>query len=337
MNKKELATLLDVSPSAISIAFNGRKGISDKTRDRILKAAELYGVEYSPRKISASNYISFVIFKEHGQVFGDTPFFSSVTEGVNSSITEAGYKMQMSYIYGNQNLEERIEELCDSDCAGVVLLATEMSNEDIALCNDIKKPMVLLDSWYDGSVKDCVAINNTQGTFLATRYLIECGHTRLGYIHSNIHINNFNERYDGFCRALALAGLVEEDVRIYVGSTSETAYRDMNHYLERAGKLPTGLVADNDIIALSCMRALKEHGYKLPDAVSIVGFDDTPSAFVSAPKLTTVRVPKHRLGMEAVELLVRRIGKTEPMSPICMRIGTDLVVRDSVLKIAQKS
>ncbi|NBJ92335.1 helix-turn-helix domain-containing protein [Parablautia muri] len=75
MNKKELATLLDVSPSAVSIAFNGRKGISDKTRDRILKAAEFYGVECSHQKPSVSNYISFVIFKEHGQVFGDTPFF----------------------------------------------------------------------------------------------------------------------------------------------------------------------------------------------------------------------------------------------------------------------
>lgn len=332
MNKKELAMLLDVSPSAVSIAFNGRKGISDKTRDRILKAAELYGVKYSYRKPSASNYISFIIFKEHGQVFGDTPFFSSVTEGVNTGITEAGYKMQMFYIYGNQNLEEKIEELCDSDCAGIILLGTEMSNKDIELCNNIRKPIVILDSSYDGSTKDCVAINNTQGTFLATRYLIECGHTSLGYIHSNVHINNFSERYEGFCRALALAGLTEEDVQIYVGSTSETAYRDMNHYLDQAGKLPAALVADNDIIALSCMRALKEHGYKLPEAVSIVGFDDIPAAFVSAPKLTTVRVPKQRLGAEAVNLLVRRIGSSEPLSPVCMRIGIDLVVRDSVEK-----
>ncbi|MCI8615870.1 LacI family transcriptional regulator [Parablautia intestinalis] len=333
MNKKELATLLDVSPSAVSIAFNGRKGISDKTRSRILQAAELYGVEFRARKAAASNYISFVIFKKHGQVFGDTPFFSSVTEGVNTGITEAGYKMQMSYIYGDQNLEEKIEELCDPECIGIILLATEMDDKDIELCNHIEKPLVLLDSNYDGSVKDCVAINNTQGTFLATRYLIECGHTRLGYIHSNVHINNFKERYEGFCRALALSGLVEEDIHIHVGSTSETAYRDMNRYLDRAGRLPTALVADNDIIALSCMRALKEHGYILPDAVSIVGFDDIPAAFVSAPKLATVRVPKPRLGAEAVELLVRRIKSTEPIPAVCMRIGIDLVVRDSILKL----
>ena len=128
-----------------------------------------------------------------------------MTEGVNTGITRAGYKMQMSYIYGNQNLEEKIEELCESDCAGIVLLATEMSDRDIELCNNIRKPIVIFDSSYDGSTKDCVAINKMQGTFLAPRYLIACGHTRLGYIHANVHINKFTERYEGLRRAITQA------------------------------------------------------------------------------------------------------------------------------------
>ena len=105
----------------------------------------------------------------------------------------------------------------------------------------------------------------------------------------------------------------------------------MTRYLRSADRIPSALFADNDIIAISCMRALKEHGYRIPEDVSIVGFDDMPMSYVTSPKLTTIHVPKELLGGSAVSLLLKQIAFSDSQpATICMRIGTMLVLRDTV-------
>ena len=184
---KELAEKLGISASAVSIALNGRKGISDEKRDFILRAAKEYGLKRPLRKSFSSTFINLVIFKKHGMVYGDTPFFAAVTEGISAEVANSGYNLQISYFYGNQDNAEQLKSLSMSDCAGIILLATEMEPEDIQQFLTIGKPIVVLDCYFEGTLLDCVVINNSQGAYLATKHLIEFGHTDLGYIHSNVH------------------------------------------------------------------------------------------------------------------------------------------------------
>lgn len=330
---KELAERLGISPSAVSIALNGKKGISDEKRDFILRAAKEYGLKRPLRKSFSSTFINLVIFKKHGMVYGDTPFFAAVTEGISAEVANSGYNLQISYFYGNQDNAEQLKSLSMSDCAGIILLATEMEQEDIQQFLTIDKPLVVLDCYFEGTLLDCVVINNSLGAYLATKHLIEFGHTDLGYIHSNVHINNFVERYDGFTKAIADSAIANRCsvTHIHVGSTQDSAYNDMIRYLRSADRVPSALFADNDIIAISCMRALKEHGYRIPEDVSIVGFDDMPMSYVTSPKLTTIHVPKELLGGSAVSLLLKQIESSDSQpAPVCMRIGTTLVLRDTV-------
>lgn len=94
---KELAGKLGISASAVSIALNGKKGISDEKRDFILRAAKEYGLKRPLRKSFSSTFINLVIFKKHGMVYGDTPFFAAVTEGISAEVANSGYNLQISY------------------------------------------------------------------------------------------------------------------------------------------------------------------------------------------------------------------------------------------------
>lgn len=113
-----------------------------------------------------------------------------------------------------------------------------------------------------------------------------------------------------------------------VASTQEGAYYDMSSYLDTNPQLPTAFFADNDIIAVSCMRALKEHGYRLPDDISFVGFDDMPLSYVVSPKLTAIQVPKEAFGQRAVTRLSEKIKGKDDIS-LKISVNPTLVIRDS--------
>ncbi len=333
ISSKELASLLGISPSAVSLALNGKAGISDETRSLILRAAEEYGIKRPARRSSQSEFINLVIYKKHGLVYGDTAFFSAVIEGISAHIAKLGYNLQVSYFYGNQDQEEQFKILKLSECAGIILLATEMLEEDILLFEKLSQPLVVLDSYFETLNFDCVVINNVQGAYLATRYLLGCGHRHIGHIASSVPINNFAERSEGFHKAVAEApDCVSCHVR--VSSTQEGAYRDMSAYLDASPELPTAFFADNDIIAVSCIRALKEHGYRIPDDISFIGFDDMPLSYVTSPKLTTVHVSKESFGQRAVMRLAEKI-EDQNGAPLKIAINTTLTVRDSVLRLTE--
>jgi LacI family transcriptional regulator len=188
-----------------------------------------------------------------------------------------------------------------------------------------------LDSYFEEGPSDCVVINNEQGAYLATRHLIDMGHSALGYLHSSIDINNFSERHNGFLRAVSSYPQTEGcvDNVIPVRPTIDGAYVDMRAYIQSKNFVPEALFADNDIIATSCMRALIDEGYSLPEDVSVVGFDNMPISEMFQPPLTTVHVPKQRLGVLAVDRLIKIInGETE--EHVKISLATSLIERKSV-------
>ena len=172
--------------------------------------------------------------------------------------------------------------------------------------------------------------NNMQGAFMATRYLCEKGHKHVGYLKSKVPINNFLERKDGYKKALKACDVpYEPEMTFLLGSTVEMAYFDMKAHLARAPQLPTAFFADNDNIAIGAMRALKEAGYRIPEDVSVVGFDDIPFCELIDPPMSTVRVPKQAIGRMAVDRLVTRLDQ-DPQERIKIEVHTDLVERASV-------
>ncbi|HHV09866.1 MAG TPA: LacI family transcriptional regulator [Clostridiales bacterium] len=334
ISSKELAAMLGVSPSAISIALNNKEGISPETRERILKAAKEHGIQKSERLNTGkarSMFINLVIFKKHGMVYGDTPFFSEVIEGISNQVKKVGYSLLVTYLYGNQDRKEQLRSLNLSECAGIILLATEMSEEDIRWFSSANRPVVILDSYFGNYNLDSIVIDNIQGAYLATSHLIEHGHKNIGHLASQVEINNFKERHEGFAKAVNRSSETCDSIynTIRLRPTTEGAYEDMKAYLGKKPELPTAFFADNDIIAISCIRALKEAGYKIPNDISIVGFDDIPMAYVTSPKLTTVHVAKEILGIRAVIRLIEKINDPSDAA-LKIAVNTTLEIRESV-------
>ena len=229
---------------------------------------------------------------------------------------------------------EQIELINNSGCSGVILLGTEMFLEDYRPFQSLHVPLVVLDSYYDELPFTMVLINNARGAFLATDYLVSEGHRNIGYLQSARAISNFEERADGFFRALRQNEIKKNMSYVFrVTPVQGVAYREFSRILDPHPALPTGFFADNDIIALDCIRALKEHGYRIPDDVSVVGFDDIPSCQLLEPPMTTTCVPKSFLGAQAMHQLLRLFA--DPiLPPVKVEISTELVKRSTVRRLS---
>jgi LacI family transcriptional regulator len=331
---QDIARLANVSPGTVSNALNNRKGVGKETKEKIIKIAEELGY-YRNNNKEENKKIRFIIFKKHGYVVSDTPFFSALIEGIERECRLEGYEMVISHIISNEDDNENINEIVKQDkVAGVLLLATEMEEADIKPFKNLNVPVVVLDSYFNGLEFDYVLMNNKRGADQAIKHLFENGHTEIGCLGSSKPIKNFKFRYEGFKESLSELGLsVNKNYEIFLEPTLEGAYRDMKSNLEKGDlKLPTAYFAFNDIIALGAVRAMKEFGIKVPEQVSVVGFDDMPFSEMSSPRLSTVRVYKQYIGKTAVKRLLQKISQQDELN-LKIEINTDLIKRDSVIKI----
>ena len=280
ISAKELAQKLNISAATVSMVLNRKPGISEKTRNLVLDAAREYGYDFSKKWDTAEEKgsILYVIYKKHGTVVADTPFFSQLTEGIEQACKGKGFELQITYFYENKDIGAQIQELSEKNCQGILLLGTEMDVEYFQPFTRLKVPMVVLDTYFEELDCDSVLINNVQGAYLATNYLIDKGLGEIGYLRSSYPIGNFEERADGYYKALRHHDLPTSHPYVHrLTPSMEGAYTDMSEILREKPPVAPAYFADNDLIAAGAMRAFKEFGYKIPEDISIVGFDDTPN------------------------------------------------------------
>lgn len=336
LKAKDIAKKLSISPSAVSFVLNNKPGVSEETRRKVLKVIEQMGYNtniFSKSALTHNRNIRFVIYKKHGLVVSDTPFFSSLMEGIDREARSLGYNLIVTYIDENKdNLMKILHIIKVTSPDGIMLLATEMTKEDLKPFKKLNIPLLLLDSYFESENLDTVIINNIKGVYKATCYLAELGHIDIGYLHSSVWINNFDQRMIGFKKAINDKGLkLNKNFIFCLESTIDGSYKNMLRILENKPQLPTALFADNDIIAFGAIKAMKEFGIRIPQNVSVIGFDDMPFCEMIDPPLTTVMVYKQRMGMIALKRLVERIDET-PAETIKIEVGTTLIKRKSVIK-----
>jgi LacI family transcriptional regulator len=329
---KEIASRLGVSAATVSMVLNNRPGIGEPTKQKILDMVRELGYEKKQLRIiqAQPQSLNLVIYKKHGDVVSDTPFFAELIQGIELQTRRSGFNLLVSYFYESQNHDEQFSAIIASSCRGIILLATEMISRDMEIFSSLRIPLVILDNSFGDINRDSVTINNIRGSSQAVKYLEQSGHTRIGHLRSSVNINNFYERREGYLRALHHE--VNPVYTVAISSTSDGAYRDMKKYLASNPEIPSAFFADNDIIAISCIRALREAGRRIPDDVSIIGFDDIPASAVVDPPLSTMRVPKKSLGILAVERLIKQING-ESSETVRIAVNTELVVRSSVKQL----
>ena len=340
MRAKDIAKQLGLSPATVSLVLNNKPGISQNTRKRILTA--IAESDFNPQKTPTTNIsatgdsICFLVFKRDADdVIEDSQFLSNVIEGLGKEASEHNYKMSISYINNNEINEFKVvvNALREGEIAGLLILATEMEDKAIKeitrLCEGL--PVVLLDRHSTEHI-DSIALDNITGMQRATEELIKAGHTDIGFINSKFWLHNFEERFNGMKQALAIHNLkLNNSHYLELTPTIEGGANDMKEYINNTKSLPTAFAAANDVVAIGAIKGLKESGIKVPEDISIVGFDDLPYCEITDPPLSTLRVPKERMGRIAMSRLIQNIERITP-EKIMLRIRSELILRKSIGK-----
>ena len=338
---KELAEKLGISPSAVSLALNDKPGVSPRTRSRVLEAAMQMG--YSKTSSGAFHTGKTICFIRYsGSVVGaaeHTSFASFILQGVEARATELGYNTQVRYLNtGDMYNRQTIEFI--RQAAGVVFLGTDLTPAQLPEMEQIftvldNCPFVIVDGFLPKNRVDCIGNDSFGGAKTATEYLLKTGHRRIGYVMAKQRIPNLEQRQDGFLAAIRTAADTES-VDIPVDISSDGAFRDFDEWLNIHSELPEALFVENDIMAVAVMRALKLHGLRIPEDISIVGVDDIPMCEMLDPPLTTIHLCKEELGSHAMDQLHRRITagqvphRMTALPLVCTSLSTYLVRRASV-------
>ena len=333
VNIRKISEITGFSMSTVSNALNRKRGVNKQTAEKILKTAEELGYRVEEELTK----IRFVIFRKNGMIIDESSFHPAVIEGVEHQAKLMGYETIFCYVDVNDpDYEEQLVDILEDKQSAVVLLGTEMMEEDYEPYACSKNRIILLDGRSDRYAIDSVLINDTEAAEEAVGYLAEKGHERIGYLRGEFRIQAFRSRELGYYQKMHRLGLpVKPEYIAVVGTRIETAYQKMKEYLARAEELPTAFFADNDVIAIGCMRAMKECGYDVPGDISVIAFDDVAYGMVSDPPLSTMHVYKQELGARAVCELLSMTEK-DNRAKVKIQVCAEFVERGSVKEIGSK-
>lgn len=332
MTIRELSKLINVSPSAISIVINEKKGVSDETREKILMAMQKYNYHPKQRKRETENKNVLVLkyYRSGFFVEENQGFIASILDTIENKLQRENLNMVLR-VY-KEDFEKFLSETDLSQYEGIILIGTEFTPDYYPLLNSISIPYVVVDNVCPHIDCNIVCMNNDENVYMAIKYLKSCGHKSIGYIDGNVYSENFRNRKTAFVETAESLGLEYIKEHTYtISPTMVGAYNGMLEQLENTVSLPDCFFAANDTIALGAIKALKEKGFKVPEDISIIGFDDIPYSAVSSPALTTVHVQRKQIGKIAVEQLLK-VKKDKKYKAVKTLITGSLIVRDSVAK-----
>ncbi|EII3115883.1 substrate-binding domain-containing protein [Vibrio parahaemolyticus] len=327
---KDIAKLAGVSTSTVSHVINKTRFVSEEISKRVNNAAKELNY-YAPSALARSLKVNRT--KTIGMLVttSTNPFFGEVVKGVERSCYHKGYSLILCNTEGdNERMRQSINTLLQKRVDGLILMCSSLEGERIDVFErypDI--PVVVMDWGPMLFTSDKIQDNSLRGGYLAAKYLIDCGHTEIGCITGPLIKHQAQMRYEGYKRAMNEAGL-EFNANWIIESDFECegGYQAFKKMAER-GTLPSSIFVSNDMMAMGVINAANELGIKVPDDLSIIGYDDIHIAKFMSPSLTTIHQPKYRLGQAAVETLVRRLDDKSNEAQV-VQLEPTLVVRNSV-------
>jgi LacI family transcriptional regulator len=332
---KQIAELARVSPATVSLALNNKPGVSPATRERILTIAESLQNNNGASSFNAliKGSVRFLKVVKHSHIVNrdHDVFIAAYIEGMDKEARRHGYNLEITSITWDQ-IGDFVSHLNSSSSKGLIVLGTELNARDIEGLQGVNVPIVVIDTTFDFIPLDFVDMNNTEALFQIVRYFVENNHRDIGLIWGEeVEARNFELRHLAFEQALRHFALPFNPRNVItVDSTFTGAYEGVLGMLKKGLRLPTALVSANDLIASACLKAFKETGIRVPEDVSIIGFDNLPMCEMLDPPLTTMRVSKQQIGETAMELLIGRVNHRLAAPTLKVSVGGQLVVRKSV-------
>jgi LacI family transcriptional regulator len=318
--QRDIADQLGVSVMTVSLALRGDAQISDTTRAQVLELADELGYVYRPRKRAAvqTTEVAFI-----GRYSATSAFYLAVLHGAEKACQE--HDLGLHYI----QLEEAVQRFVFQDTADALMLVSSIGAETIDHFRRFGLPLVLVDNNLAHLTLDRVLIENFDSLYRTVLKLVEWGHRQILFVCGPHEIPSFCDRARGYRAAMGDLGLEPMEVSCGYNSTVEGAREQIGAWLDQTGyPACTALVACNDKTAIGAMQALQGVGIRVPEDVSVIGFDDIDMAGVVRPALTTVHVYRELLGEMGIWMLLERMEHPS-RPPMTLALETDFVERES--------
>lgn len=323
---KDVAKLANVSVATVSRVLNGSPKVSTKAKDAVLKARDELGFFLNANARALAHQNSDIV----GLVVADVsdPYFGEMVKSVENTAVSLGAKLLISQgLHSAEREKQAIENLLSYQCKAYIVHALAMSDEDLENYLKLIPSMVLVNRIISGFENRCINIDNQNGSFIAVEELIKNGHQHIAYVGSSHQILDAKQRVQGYIDALTKAHLqVNESLIFKTEPSLEGGEKAAIELLKIIDKI-TAIATYNDAQAAAIISVLTQHGIKIPDRISIVGFDNLFLSKCLNPPLTTVVNPVENMAHEAV-MLSLSISNNEPYS--LPTFDVELIKRNSI-------
>lgn len=331
----DIAKASGVSHATVARVIHKNGYVSEENRVKIERLIQEMG--YIPNRAAQSLKGSPSQLIGHLTVFNPNMLFTKISYAVNHAAVQQGFHILTMSSHPRMNEEEaQINELIGRRVDGVIITSNIFISRDlIQRLSALSIPVVMIERTLDIPYVDCIQVDDLNGSQRAVQHIIAKGHRRIGFIGSQTilpHSDVEHLRYQGYIHACHDSNLDIKDE--YVCLTNEYSVEDGYQAAEALMKLanpPSAIFATSDIFIAGVLQCFQKHGVKVPDDVSLVGYDDTLSSLM-APPITSVGLSHDKIGERAIQLILRRMADWNVHSQ-CVKIETVLIDRHSVKPI----
>ncbi len=333
---KDVGKKAGVSIATVSLVISNHSRISTPTRNKVLKAIK--ELNYHPSRSAkglvtkTTRNIGFILTDNH--FLKTEPFYTNIFLGTEFVTRDSDYYVLLATINTNFSDEDSLPRFLLERSVDGVVIAGKVPLLFLEKLSKCKIPKVFVDYYPPDGDNNVVLIDNIRGGFYATQHLIDYGHKEIAFIGADISHPSIYDRLVGYKQALEVNGinvkpeniLVEED---FPGRSN--GYNSAEKLL-RNDKI-TAIFSCNDAMAIGVMQYCVDNGIKIPDDISLIGFDDVEADLLLNPPLTTIRVPKVEMGSEAMKLMVNMLKEKSVASVKKILVPVELIIRNSTKKI----
>src|SRR5262245_60662575 len=328
MRIRDIAKLAGVSTATVSHVVNDTRFVSEETKQKVLAVIERTG--YTPN----ANARNLASRQNHtlGLILSDlsNPFFPELVKSIQESAIEAGYDISMGNTnYDPQRTASCVQRMLEQRVSGVAVMTSEMDAALIRRLAEREIAVVFLDVGKAGPHTSNIVVNYEKGIREGVEHLLQLGHRRIAYISGPQRLKSAQRRLLAFSKTMKkYDASLRTEPSIYEGDFKATGGQMAVAEILRQKTAPTAILAANDLMAIGALGELKKAGLRVPEDISVIGFDDIAFAALTDPPLTTIALPREEIGRAAVEALLNTIKDSGRLGQE-YKIAPALIVRES--------
>lgn len=323
----DVAREAGVSISTVSRVIQGASNVLPETRERVEEV--IRRLNYHPNRLAQQFRVQqtrsiLVIVPSIGNTF-----YAEILSGIESVASKRGYTILLVDSHANADIEAHCYDMLAQKLVdGIITFSTGIAKDRLKQLAK-EYPIVISCRYFADNEIANVTIDNIKAIKAMTSYILNLGHKRIGYLSGPQDILLYQDRKNGFVEAMQERGLkVAPEQIVHCDASIQGGYEAVSSLMNNSGLPFSALVSSGDTMAIGAIRALNDHGLKVPEDVAVAGFDDIELSSLFSPSLTTVRQPKQLIGARSMEKLLDLIAGKELMNRRDV-VNYELVIRES--------